>query len=185
MEDSEAPRPSLQHWRLGARHRRARLEARLTQQQVVVANERSPSQVIMTDNEAGSHQRIEILIRTETVQLAVDGKMTAESLDALAALANELRTSSPTAMAPVVGTDTHSAQCGELKPVGQGAGDHTAEPQAELSGLETPIPEANGQTQARTTTRVQQGVAATFRIAKDIVTELIARLIGHVLGFPP
>jgi hypothetical protein len=27
--------------------------------------------------------------------------------------------------------------------------------------------------------------AGTFRAAKEIVTDLIARLLGHVLGFPP
>jgi hypothetical protein len=154
MEDSEAPRPTF------------------------------PAQVIGTENDAGSRPRIEIVIRTETVTLTVDGNVTVESVAALAALANGLRTTSPTGM-EADGSGPLPTSCDELKLAAQGAGDHPAGPPAELPRPDKQAAEASGQARSRAITRFRRGVTATFLIAKDIVTELIARLLGHVLRFPP
>jgi hypothetical protein len=145
----------------------------------------APSKVIRIDSETGSRPRIEIVIRTEIVKLAVDGPVTAESLAALAALANELRSTTPAGMAAGVGTDTLPAQRDELKLAGPGARDHAAGTQTELPRPDKPVTAMNGHAQVPAVTRFQRGIAATFRVAKDIMTELIARLLAHVLRFPP
>lgn len=121
-----------------------------------------------TENEAGSRPRFEIVIETQTVRLSVDGEVTAETLAALTTLASGLRPNSPVGAAVAV----------RHQPAGpQGVLPHANEPASAADGQDTPEPQV--------VPRLPQAVTGTFRIAKDIVTELIARLVGHGLGFPP
>lgn len=188
MEDSEpSRRPTVHHRRLGAWLRRARLEAGLSREEVAAVKDCSPSKVIGIESEVGSRPRIEVVIQTETVRLTVDGKMSAESLAALAALANGLRPRSPTGTATTGETETLIAQCDEQKPASQDAGDRATGRNAELPSPEKPAAVASGQAKLGpwAITHFRQGIAATFRVAKNIMTELIARLLAHGLGFPP
>jgi hypothetical protein len=168
MEDSEAPRPTFQRRRLGASLRRVRLAAGLPKEQVAVANDCSLSKVLSIENEVGHRPRIEIVIETQTVRLSLDDEVTAETAAALAAMASGLRQGSPTGMAAAVG-------------------DHAAGPQAVLPHAHEPASVADGQgvPGPRVIARFPRAVGATFRVVKDVVTELIARVLGHVLGFPP
>jgi hypothetical protein len=96
---------------------------------------------------ADGQPRIEIVIEKAVVRLTVNGEASPESLAALTALADGLRSAEPTREAPAVGNDSPPERCDKPK---------HASP-----------------------------TAATLRAGKEIVTDLIARLLGHVLGFPP
>jgi hypothetical protein len=117
---------------------------------------------------AGHRPRIEIVIETQTVRLSVDGEVTAETVAALAAVASGLRPGSPTGMAAA-------------------AGDHAAGQQAVLPHAHEPASVADGQgvPGPQAIARFPRAVGATFRVVKDVAAELIARVLGHVLGFPP
>ena len=96
---------------------------------------------------AAGQPRIEIVIERAIVKLTVDGEASPESLAALTALADGLRSGEPGREASAVGNGSPPERCDKPKHVSPAAG--------------------------------------TFRAAKEIVTDLIARLLGHVLGFPP
>ncbi len=168
MEDSEAPRPGFQRRRLGSSPKRARRATGPAPEYVPVARDRPLPMIAGPEDEAGDHPRVEIVIATETVRLSVTGEVTSETLAALTAVANGLRSGGPAMVMAL-------------------AGDHGAGPQAAVARANEPesVAGSQGRPGSRIIVPFRQAVAAGFRVVRDIVTELIARVLGHVLGFPP
>jgi len=173
MEDSETPRPTNPRRRFGKKIRRPRVEASAPQEQTAAAMDWPPPKIISTKSDADTRPRIEIAV--ERITLVVDGEPTPEYFRVLAEMVKGPRPSASPEVTGSVGT----GELAEQQVTNEASGNQL---RAEPGDTASVAIRRKGK--PRDSARLKRVGAAAFGTAKDIITELIARLSGHWLGFP-